>query len=347
MKITGGRITMPQRIVAYGPEGIGKSEFGSQFPKPLYIDTEGSTERLDVQRTPKVSSWAMLMSQIDELIKNNHGYQTLVIDTIDWAERLAVDHVCAAAAKTGIEDFGYGKGYSYLYEEMGRLLNKLNDLRASGMNVLLLAHAALRKFEQPEESGTYDRWEMKLRTSGKTNVSQLVKEWADMVLFINYETFLVTTDNGKKKAQGGKRVMYTTHHTCWDAKNRHGLPEKLDFPKDIAYQQIAKFISGETAPTKTAQEPKKEEQKKEPEQIEKSLPTDELAFNHQLYDLMTQYEVTEEEIQEAVSRKGYYPKQTPLHIYDEKFVLAKLVGKWEQVFGFIKTIRNERVKVAA
>lgn len=35
---------------------------------------------------------------------------------------------------------------------------------------------------------------------------------------------------GKKfKAQGNSRVMYTEHHPCWDAKNRHGLPSELPF----------------------------------------------------------------------------------------------------------------------
>ena len=55
-----------------------------------------------------------------------------------------------------------------------------------------------------------------------------------MVLFANYKTFVVNVDGqgaqkGKNKAQGGKRVMYTAHHCCWDAKNRYGLPEELPF----------------------------------------------------------------------------------------------------------------------
>ena len=72
--------------------------------------------------------------------------------------------------------------------------------------------------------GSYDRWEMKLTRQ----TAPLVKEWCDMLLFCNYKTFVVTQDNDKAKAQGGKRVMYTSHHPCWDAKNRHDLPEMLD-----------------------------------------------------------------------------------------------------------------------
>lgn len=82
------------------------------------------------------------------------------------------------------------------------------------MNVIITAHAKMRKFEQPDEMGAYDRWEMKLTRQ----VAPLLKEWSDMLLFCNYKTFVVTPDEGKNKVQGGKRVIYTSHHPCWDAK---------------------------------------------------------------------------------------------------------------------------------
>ena len=53
-----------------------------------------------------------------------------------------------------------------------------------------------------------------------------------MLLFLNYKTVVVHTDANTNKAQGGKRVMYTTHHPCWDAKNRCGLADEL--PLDFA-----------------------------------------------------------------------------------------------------------------
>ena len=83
----------------------------------------------------------------------------------------------------------------------------------------------MRKFEQPDEMGAYDRWEMKL----SKQCSPLLKEWADIVLFCNYKTSVLTDANTKsKKATGGKRVMYASHHPCWDAKNRYGLPDQMD-----------------------------------------------------------------------------------------------------------------------
>lgn len=123
MEITRGKIASAQKIVIYGPEGIGKSTFASQFPDPVFIDTEGSTKHMDVARFPKPSSWTMLLEEVKQVRDCPSCCKTLVIDTADWAEQLCINHVCGKAKKSGIEDFGYGKGYIYVAEEFGKLLN--------------------------------------------------------------------------------------------------------------------------------------------------------------------------------------------------------------------------------
>ena len=55
MNITSGIQARAQRVVIYGTEGIGKSTLASQFPDPLFIDTEGSTSNMDVKQTPTSS----------------------------------------------------------------------------------------------------------------------------------------------------------------------------------------------------------------------------------------------------------------------------------------------------
>lgn len=146
MNITKGRIETAKKVVIYGPEGIGKSTFASQFPNPLFIDTEGSTKEMDVARFDKPTSWELLKSQI-EYVKLNKPCTTLIIDTIDWAEQLCIKSICDKYDKKGIEDFGYGNGYVYEKEEFGRFLNLLEDVIEAGVNVVLTAHAILRKFE--------------------------------------------------------------------------------------------------------------------------------------------------------------------------------------------------------
>lgn len=222
MKIITGKQERYQKVVVYGPEGIGKSTFAAHFPKPLFIDTEASTAHMNVARLERPTSWAVLMEYVQELTKDHQGFTTLVIDTIDWAEQLCVQHICSKYQVSGIEDIGYGKGYVYEKEEFGRLLNKLQDLIESGMNVVLTAHAMVRKFERPDQP-PYDRYELKLNKAASQKISDMVKEWADMLLFANYKEEVLKVDSKdshskKVRVSGGQRVMYTSHHPNWDAK---------------------------------------------------------------------------------------------------------------------------------
>ena len=290
MEITRGKIKKAKKVVVYGPEGIGKSTFASRFPDPVFIDTEGSTNDMDVARLPRPTSWTMLLEEID-YVKNTPGVcRTLVIDTIDWAEMLCIEHICDKHHKNGIESFGYGNGYVYVKEEFGKFLNKLSDVIEVGVHVVLTAHAQLRKFEQPDEMGAYDRWELKLGKKTSSQTSPLVKEWADMLLFCNYKTYAVAVDDaGKKhKAQGGKRVMYTSHHPCWDAKNRYGLPEECAFD----YSVIKGIIeTGSAAPQQREQSASSpamtppvqpaEPVKKEPEQMEMKFDDAEVEISRE------------------------------------------------------------------
>lgn len=371
MQITKGKRARAQKVVVYGPEGIGKSTFAAQFPEPLFIDTEGSTDNMDVSRLDKPSSYTMLKNEIAWVKANPTVCKTLVIDTIDWAESLVIADVCAQHGKKGIEDFGWGNGYTYTKEEMGRLLNQLGELVDLGINVVLTAHAQMRKFEQPDEMGSYDRWELKLGKKTSSQTAPLVKEWADMVLFANYKTVVMTADNGKRKATGGQRVLYTQHHPAWDAKNRHGLPEEMPFD----YAGIAHIFNQaqpqptpqlqqtapEPAPQAPAQEqtptaepapqvqPQAQETPQQPSQAPESLtqPAPErqpyqepnLALPQALRDLMIQNQVTELEVQKAVAQKGYYPEDTPVIMYDPGFIDGVLIGAWNQVFSMIKDNR--------
>lgn len=349
MQITSGVLSTPLKVVVYGPEGIGKSTFAAQAPGPLFIDTEGSTNRMNVRRLPAPTSFTMIQEEIRYVISNPTVCQTLVLDTADWAERMCRDGVCAKYKKDGISDFGYGAGYSYVFEDFGRMLNLLDQVTDRGIHVIVTAHAAMRKFEQPDESGAYDRWELKLINSQKCSVANILKEWADMVLFANYETYVIKGKNEmeKNKAAGGKRVMYTTHHPCWDAKNRFGLPEKLPFEfSQIAhcFNSVPPAVSESIVPpiAVTSQPPAKRKQENPqtggsflPETTQSSL-SDNDGITPALRQLMEQNKVTEAQIRKAVASRGYYPEATPIKKYDPDFVSGVLVGAWPQVYQMIK-----------
>lgn len=341
MKISGGKISGAQKIVLYGPEGIGKSTFASRLPRPLFIDTEGSTRHMDVQRfEQRPGSWAMLQEQVKYVLSHPEVCQTLIIDTADWAESLCVQHICAKAQLGGLEDFGYGKGYVYLQEEFARLLHLLDELvEGRQINVMLTAHAAMRKFEQPNEMGAYDRWELKL----SRKVAPLLKEWADLLLFANYKIFTVTDQNKHKKAQGGERVMYTAHHPCWDAKNRHDLPEELPFDYAAVAHIFAKSTekAGQTTPV---QEPAKMQSQTAPAPEPPKADYGETPISQlpaALAALMFEYNVKEAEIQRVVAQRGYFPADTPILNYGEDFINGKLVACWPQVYRLIENNRQK------
>lgn len=234
LNISRGVVETAKKVIVYGPEGIGKSTLASHFPRPLFLDVEGSTKAMNVDRVDGLTSWQQLRDTLHALHVGVYDYKTIVIDTADWAERLAIEYVCASQKKNGIEDFGYGKGYTYVREAFAELLNDCDALIADGRNIVLTAHAIMRKFEQPDERGAYDRWELKL----SKQVSPMVKEWSDMVLFCNYKTHTQRQENGSYKVTGGQRVMYTTHNPCWDAKNRYGLADELPMEYEAIRQVI-------------------------------------------------------------------------------------------------------------
>lgn len=236
-KISSGVQPSAVKVVLYGPEGIGKTTFASQFPDALFIDTEESTKMLNVRRFDKPKTWADILGMVAAVVSNPTICKTLVIDTADWAERLCEQYVCARGKQNSIEGFGYGKGYTMVGEEFAKLLDALTTVTTKGVNVVLTAHSIIRKFERPDEAGAYDRYELKLGNKAGNRCAAAVKEWCDLLLFANYKE-IVSEVGGKKKAYGGQRVMYTTHHPCWDAKNRFDLKDELPFE----YQQIAGCI---------------------------------------------------------------------------------------------------------
>lgn len=312
LNITKGRIDRAQKTVVYGPEGIGKTSLAAHYPDPLIIDTEGGTAHMDVRCIDKPQSWEELLAIVKEVAAIPGICRTLVIDTADWAEQLVITYICSKYKQSSIESFGYGKGYTYLAEEFSRLLTACDQVIAAGIHVVITAHARMRKFEQPDEMGAYDRWELKL----SKQVAPLLKEWADFLFFCNYQTFVVTSDSNTAKAQGGRCVIYTTHHPAWDAKAREPLPEVVD----LDYRNIAKLYE-KPSPKATA-----EPNESTPVQL---TPLDRLRT------LMAEANVTEADVQKVVASKGHYDISVPIAEYHEDFITKWLLRHWNQILKLI------------
>ena len=197
---------------------------------------------------------------------------------------------------------------------------------------MVTAHAKMRKIELPDEMGAFDHYEMKL----SKQVAPMIKEWADIVLFANYKTYVVEDDKTKsKKAQGGKRVMYTTHNPCWDAKNRYGLTDCLPFD----YAEIKSVIENNTAAPAKKTEPAAEKPKKKAEKPVEQ-PAEKTAAQ-KLHDKIMEAALDECMVRRAIAKNGAYPEDTPIDKYDPAFIEERILGKWDSFKRYVEKLYAE------
>jgi hypothetical protein len=240
----------PQKTLIYGVQGLGKTTFGCTWPDPILLRIEDGASALDVPTFPKlVENYAEIVEAINAL-HGEHGFQTLVIDSLDWLEPIVWAETCQRMNVESIESMGYGKGYVEADQEWRTLMGGLDSLRLNrGMHIVLVAHAEVKRFESPD-SDPYDRYQIKLHKRAWA----LWQEWADMVLFANYERRLVKTKSGGKdrtqdkfRAEGsGDRVLFTEERPAHVAKNRWGLPDVIRIGKDKTWSAFHNALAAAT-----------------------------------------------------------------------------------------------------
>ena len=230
----------PFRVVLYGTDGIGKSTWANCAPNPIFLDLEGGLDFIKTKAIPlREKTLSDFLETLGSLIKQDHEFKTVVVDSIDWLEVKIFDDVVKNYEKSikSISDIGYAKGYDIALTHWNTILRGFDLLRAKGINIVLLAHAKMLKIEDPM-SESYDKWDLKLHKKA----NPLIREWADCVLFASYEQYLKKTDTGfgstKNTAIGtGERVIHTQERPAFEAKCRFTMPEKIsmDFQEFQSY----------------------------------------------------------------------------------------------------------------
>lgn len=240
-----GRQVRPVRALIYGVEGVGKSTFGADAPRPIFVGAEDGTSELDVARFPTPRTFGDVIAALDALATEPHDYRTVVLDTLDALEPLAWAHVVATRPqKNGtkadsIEAYGYGAGYVHALDAWRDVMSRLDAIRAKGCNVVVVGHSCVKSHANPT-GDNFDRYELKLHKLA----AAAWKEWADAVLFSTHE--VLTTRKTQERAKGvstGVRVIHTEHSAAWDAKNRYSLPAQLP----LSWAAFAEAIAGSRA----------------------------------------------------------------------------------------------------
>lgn len=224
----------------YGVQGVGKSTWANQAPGAVFVPTEEGLNDIDCQRFPLAKSFDEVMERLRQLADEQHNFQTVVIDSLDWLEQLIWAKVCGEKGWKNIEDAGYGKGYTAAVGPWQKLLAGLDYLREHrNMGVVLLAHARIEKYENPE-TDSYDRYSPRLNK----HASAIIQEWCDEVFFACYKVYTREVDEGfnrkAAKAIGGdERIIRTAEKPFAVAKNRLGMPDEVEMSWQV-YQQYQK-----------------------------------------------------------------------------------------------------------
>jgi hypothetical protein len=229
--ISKGKVEAPYRILLHGVDGVGKTTFAAGAPSPIFLGTEDGTDHLDVARFPAPESFDDVLEAVRTLTDEPSEYKTLVLDSLDWAEPLVLQKVCAQAGVQRIEEVGggYGVGYNAAIDTWRGFLAALEKLqRTRGVHVVLIGHSMIKAFKNPQGED-FDRYILKMHEKS----AALVREWCKGVYFANYETFAVK--DKAKRVRGvstGARIVYTQRTAAYDAKDRYSLPESLPLSWD-------------------------------------------------------------------------------------------------------------------
>jgi hypothetical protein len=254
------KATEPPRILLYGPEKAGKTTLASEFPNPVYLQTEEGTGVLELDTFGKLSSYADVMDAISALYSEEHQYQTVVVDSVTalqpliWAET-GERGDDKGNKKKRIEDFGYGKGYVYALAVWQEFLDGLNALRRDrGMTIVMIAHSKVDRFDDPE-TVSYSRYEIDLHEKAR----DFLKRECDVILLLKSDVTIKSEDAGFNKsraiAAGGRNVwMHTSSRPAYAAGNRYDLPEKILYERGKGFDVLSPYFpnNGEASPAKAA-----------------------------------------------------------------------------------------------
>lgn len=208
------------RVVLLGQPKIGKSTLAAAWnpAKTLILDFERGTDMLEGDHyVVDLASYEDFKSTVDLLTSADHGYETIVIDTVDALWKLVDAHVARGRGQIAAGLVEYGKGLAeaeaLFRREVGRLL-------ATPMGVWFTGHTELVEVNKVQRYvPTLDK-----------RVRGYVLGACSYILF--------------GEAQGPKRVLHTQPSERYEAGSRTPLPEPLEMDARKLYTAMAAGLNG-------------------------------------------------------------------------------------------------------
>jgi len=241
-KVKTGKSVTAQRVVLFGPGGVGKSELCANMKEvglnPLFFDLETGSGFLDVARLDEFTLYEEVLAALrdDSLMA---GFDAIVIDSFTKAQELAESWVIRNVKHSkdkqkvikSLADYGFGEDATFVYEAFLQLLGELDTQIRKRRHVIGICHDCTANVPNPEGED-FLRYEPRLQSpkSGKNSIRHRVKEWCDHLLYIGYDVHV----NEDGKAQGhGSRCIYPVERPTYWAKSRY-LSEAIVYDKDSA-----------------------------------------------------------------------------------------------------------------
>lgn len=224
-----------------GDAGTGKTTLAATFPNPVFIQAEKGLNTIprDVrpQAFPRINSADELWKQLTQLVKEEHDFKTVVIDSVTALETIFIEDVLKNDLNKpkSINQAlgGYGNGFAAVGGMHRRVFKFADALRERrGINVVFVAHADTETIEPPD-SAPYTRYALQLnkKYSSKPYINDV-----DLVGFLKMNVVVL-----EGKAHSDSEIVLVCHATAANvSKNRFGISEDLvvDKGKNPLYDHI-------------------------------------------------------------------------------------------------------------
>jgi hypothetical protein len=219
-------------FLVYGSEGIGKTSFAAQFPKPMLMLGIKESGYQDLEEAGEVPSgiefiYVTEWEQFIKILKEADEYKTVVIDGISGLQQILFDFVRKTMYGNDTAKFtayysGPRQSSPLVFMEIE---TTLEYLRQKGTNVILLGH--MKTETVPNALGqAYSTHAPDMDEA----IRGIITKWAQAILFMNLDVSFEGNNSNKKGSVAddkSHRLMYTTKAPGHWAKNRIGLPEYI------------------------------------------------------------------------------------------------------------------------